>query len=189
MFEPRTQKWPGWGLPEISPRQAIEVAGMQGEEYDRYFSDKGDFTFRTMFGRMVKAAEPFRSSPSSSITSAQSALSLAEALVDPEVAEAIEKFQRAGRIMKELRPRMKNFYAEAEALGFPCPRAPGGGAPFDAVSDYLRGMQGAMTDMYRNPDKLHRLVDERLRGTLAMLDSVPPTNETRPSFDAPSPRV
>jgi hypothetical protein len=180
ILEPRTQKWPGWGLPENRDHQAIEVAAMQGSEYDLYFSDKGDFAFRTMLGRMVAAAEPFKKLPPlSSMVNAQAAMSLAEALVDPEVASAIEKFQKAGRILKDLRPKMKNFYAEAEAQGFPCPRAPGGGAPFDAVSDYLRGMQGAMTDMYRNPDKLHRLVNERLQGTLAMLDKVPAV--TRPA--------
>jgi hypothetical protein len=174
ILEPKTQKWPGWGLADDRDHQAIEVAAMQGNEYDLYFNDKGDFTFRTMFGRMVGAAEPFKKLPPlSSLTSTFGAMSLAEALVDPEVAGAIEKFQKAGRILKELRPKMKNFYAEAEALGFPCPRAPGGGAPFDAVSDWIRGMPGAMTDMYRFPDKLHRVVDERLQATLAMLDSVP----------------
>jgi len=29
-----------------------------------------------------------------------------------------------------------------------------GGAPFDVISDFLRGMRGAMLDMYRCPDKL-----------------------------------
>ena len=180
ILEPKSQKWPGWGLPDSRDHQAIEVAGMEASEYDRYFSDKGDFTFRTMFGRMVGAAEAFKKLPPlSSMTSGQGALALAEALVDPEVAGAIEKFQKAGRIMKELRPKMKNFYAEAEALGFPCPRAPGGGSPFDGISDYLRGMQGAMTDMYRYPDKLHRVIDERLQNTLRMLDSAP--NFTKPA--------
>ena len=99
ILEPTTQKWPGWGLSDDRDHQAIEVAAMQGDEYDRYFADKGDFTFRTMFGRMVSAAEPFRKLPPlSSMTSTFGAMSLAEALVDPEVAAAIEKFQKAGRI-------------------------------------------------------------------------------------------
>jgi uroporphyrinogen-III decarboxylase len=68
---------------------------------------------------------------------------------------------------------MKNFYAEAEKLGFPCPTGPGGGVPFDGISDYLRGMQGAMIDMYRDPDNLMRVIDQRLQSTLSMLDSIP----------------
>ena len=30
-----------------------------------------------------------------------------------------------------------------------------------------------MTDMYRYPDKLHRVIDERLQATLRMLDAAP----------------
>jgi uroporphyrinogen-III decarboxylase len=173
-LEPKTQKWPGWGLADDNMHQAIEIESMKGSEYDLYFNDKSDFVFRTMFGRMIGAAEPFKKLPPlASMTSTFAALSLAEALADPEVAAAIEKFQKAGRIYKEMRPKLVNFYQVAESLGFPCPTAPGGGAPFDGISDWMRGMQGAMTDMYRYPDKLHRMVDEFLQRTLAMLDTVP----------------
>jgi uroporphyrinogen-III decarboxylase len=50
--------------------------------------------------------------------------------------------------------------AELESqLGYPSQFGRGrgagtGGAPFDVVSDFLRGMRGAMIDMYRCPDKL-----------------------------------
>ncbi len=174
LLEPKSQRWPGWGLDDDNEHQAIEIAGMNGDEYDLYFKDRGDFAFRTMFGRMFGAAEPFKKLPPlSSLGAPFAGMQFAEALADPEVAAAIEKFQKAGRLLKEMRPRMKNFYAEAEKLGFPCPTGPGGGVPFDGVSDYLRGMQGAMTDMYRNPDQLMQVLEERLQNTLAMLDSIP----------------
>jgi hypothetical protein len=174
LIEPKSQRWPGWGLDDDSEHQAIEVAAMNGDEYDLYFKDRGDFALRTMFGRMVGAAEPFKKLPPlSSLVSPFAGMQFAEALADPEVAEAIEKFQKAGRLYREMRPKMKNFYAEAEKLGFPCPTGPGGGVPFDAVSDYIRGMQGAMIDMYRDPDNLMRVIEERLESTLAMLDSLP----------------
>jgi uroporphyrinogen-III decarboxylase len=173
-LEPKTQRWPGWGLGDDNMHQAIEIESIKGSEYDQYFNDKGDFIFRVMFGRMIGAAEPFKKLPPlSSMTSTFGALAMAEALADPEVAKAIEKFQKAGRVYKEMRPKLANFYQVAESLGFPCPTAPGGGAPFDAISDWMRGMQGAMTDMYRYPDKLHRMVDEFLQRTLSMLDTVP----------------
>jgi hypothetical protein len=174
LLEPKSQRWPGWGLDDDNEHQAIEIAGMNGDEYDLYFNDRGDFTFRTMFGRMFGAAEAFNKLPPlSSLGSPFGGMQFAEAMADPDVAAAIEKFQKAGRLLKELRPKMKNFYAEAEKLGFPCPTGPGGGVPFDGVSDYLRGMQGAMIDMYRNPDNLTRVLEERLQNTLAMLDSIP----------------
>ena len=174
LLEPKSQRWPGWGLDDDNEHQAIEIAGMNGDEYDLYFNDRGDFTFRTMFGRMFGAAEAFNKLPPiSSLGSPFGGMQFAEAMADTDVATAIEKFQKAGRLLKELRPKMKNFYAEAEKLGFPCPTGPGGGVPFDGVSDYLRGMQGAMIDMYRNPDNLTRVLEERLQSTLAMLDSMP----------------
>ena len=54
---------------------------------------------------------------------------------------------------------------KAERLGFASQRQSGatpGGAPFDAVSDFLRGMRGAMIDMYRCPDKLLAACDKIL---------------------------
>ena len=174
LLEPKSQRWPGWGLDDDNEHQAIEIAGMNGDEYDLYFNDRGDFTFRTMFGRMFGAAEAFNKLPPLSLLGSPfGGMQFAEAMADPDVAAAIEKFQRAGQLLKELRPKMKNFYAEAEKLGFPCPTGPGGGVPFDGVSDYLRGMQGAMIDMYRNPDNLTRVLEERLQSTLTMLDSIP----------------
>ncbi len=174
ILEPKSQRWPGWGLGDENEHQAIEIAGMNGDEYDLYFKDRGDFTFRTMFGRMVGAAEPFKKLPPlSSLSSPFAGMQFAEAMADPEVAVAIEKFQKAGRLLKEMRPKMKNFYAEAEKLGFPCNTGPGGGVPFDGISDYLRGMQGAMLDMYRHPEQLMRVIEERLQNALSMLDSIP----------------
>lgn len=174
LLNPRTQRWPGFGLDDDNEHQAIEVAGMHDGEYEEYFADKGDFALRKMVGRFMGTAEPFsKLPPLQMLTSGFGATMFAEALAEPDVAEAIEKFQKAGRILKELRPKMKNFYAEAEALGYPCPMGVGGGAPFDAVSDYLRGMQGAMIDMYRNPKELLRLVEERFDETIERLDALP----------------
>src|SRR3989304_8035903 len=41
-------------------------------------------------------------------------------------------------------------------LGFPSYNSPKmfAAAPFDTISDHLRGMQGTMVDMYRRPEKL-----------------------------------
>ena len=32
------------------------------------------------------------------------------------------------------------------------------GAPFDAVSDFLRGMRGSMIDMFRHPEELKEAI-------------------------------
>jgi len=52
------------------------------------------------------------------------------------------------------------FDEEAKSLGFPIAFKSGALAPFDIVSDFLRGMRGTMLDMYRRPEKLLTLIDK-----------------------------
>jgi hypothetical protein len=57
-------------------------------------------------------------------------------------------------------------------LGFPPFSQFGGagGAPFDTVSSFFRGMKGSMVDMYRRPEKLLQLcdllVEQRIKAAL-----------------------
>ncbi len=44
-------------------------------------------------------------------------------------------------------------------------------APFDLVSDYLRGMRGAMMDMYRHPEELKKACDLLTNSQLGSLDA------------------
>jgi uroporphyrinogen-III decarboxylase len=48
-----------------------------------------------------------------------------------------------------------------------------GQAPFDMVSDSLRGMRGAMMDMYRNPEELKALCDRLVEPCLAAMETSP----------------
>jgi len=52
-----------------------------------------------------------------------------------------------------------------------------GGAPFDTISDFLRGMRGTMLDMYRCPDKLLAACDKLFEWRLAR--AVPFTPDAR----------
>jgi len=59
------------------------------------------------------------------------------------------------------------------AAGVPNIRGGGmGSAPFDMIADTLRGTQGAMMDMYRQPDKLHEAMEKlapmAIKGAVAM---------------------
>jgi len=47
-------------------------------------------------------------------------------------------------------------------LGFPSFAGAVAIAPFDIISDFLRGMRGTMLDMYRQPDKLLQAIDRVL---------------------------
>jgi uroporphyrinogen-III decarboxylase len=57
------------------------------------------------------------------------------------------------------------FDNKMAAMGYPVSHSSITLAPFDVVSDFLRGMRGAMLDMYRCPDKLIA-VQEKIRPML-----------------------
>jgi uroporphyrinogen-III decarboxylase len=67
----------------------------------------------------------------------------------------LEELVRASREAVEWQKKGQELFDELNALGFPgkLPFSVGG-VPFDQISDFLRGMRGAMMDMYRCPDKL-----------------------------------
>ena len=71
-----------------------------------------------------------------------------------------EHLAESGRLVEEFRKNVGDAHEELAQLGFPpfARFAPGGagGAPFDTVTSFLRGMKGSMLDMYRRPDKLLR---------------------------------
>ena len=67
---------------------------------------------------------------------------------------ALEALVKAGKEMAKWNSVMGTFKKECEDLGFPSYIDSRSQAPFDLISDYLRGMKGSMLDMYRQPDKV-----------------------------------
>ena len=54
---------------------------------------------------------------------------------------------------------VSQYTTEMAELGFPLHCIAGARAPFDIISDFLRGIKGSVLDMYRVPDKLLRTID------------------------------
>ncbi len=185
-IDPKQSKWPGHGVSPNYGHQAIEMETMKADEYIYYFNDRSDFILRTLLPRTAGVMEPFKTLPplSSLGFGYFGALVLGEVLARPEVAQAIDTLQKAGREFAKIRPRMGEFSKEIKKLGFPINDTPGGGAPFDGISDFLRGMQGAMLDMYRQPDKLLELVELQLAGTLERIKAMPPVTGNPRAFMA-----
>ncbi|MEE8413681.1 MAG: uroporphyrinogen decarboxylase family protein, partial [Dehalococcoidales bacterium] len=86
--------------------------------------------------------------------------------IKPEFRELAEKLTQAAEEQQRWAKESTDFGAKAERLGFAAQQQrlgnTPGGAPFDAVSDFLRGMRGTMLDMYRCPDKLLAVCDKIL---------------------------
>ncbi len=175
ILDPKAQKWPGHNVSAEHGHQAIEGEFMKADEYDLILNDPSDFNLRVFMPRSVGALESFDQLPSlSSGFGYFGAMTLAEAMARPEVAASIERMQEAGRTLTKWRESIPNINAEVKELGFPIGgMGIGGGAPFDQVSDFLRGMSGTMLDMFRQPDKLLELCAQILKRTLARINAGP----------------
>jgi hypothetical protein len=176
LIAPRSLAWPGRGTSPLHSHQAIEGEFMKADEYGVFMCDHTDFMLRTYLPRIAGAAEPFRLMPSfaSSMGGYMPALSLAQGLSMPEIAAAIERLQKAGNEMRRWGPRMAKFAEELTNLGFPPFVGNMALAPFDAISDNLRGMKGTMLDMYRQPDTILEGCDYILKKTLERIPRAKP---------------
>ena len=159
LIDPKVMMWPGHGA--TGTHQFIEGENMKADEYDELLHNRGEYMLRTYLPRISGALEAFKLMPDFSATFGgyYSTLALADALSNPELAAAIERIQKAGNELKKWGPKLASFQKELEDLGFPPYMDGMAVAPFDAISDNLRGMKGTMMDMYRLPDKLLEAVD------------------------------
>ena len=149
-----SHQWPGHGLPADAPTyQFVEGEYMKADEYDSLIADPSDFWFRTYLPRIAKAFEPFRQTQqlnpmvgipvgyltSFSTPAAQSAL---QALLDAA--------KESGKWLETV------SYCVQKMLEMGIPLFWGGisTAPFDSIADMLRGTQGVVFDMFRQPDKV-----------------------------------
>jgi hypothetical protein len=166
LLDPRTSRWPGGNLPPDVPYQFVEGEYMKEEEYDLFLSDPSDFVLRYYLPRTYGSFEPLSGLPPFRNLAGGFFSGVLSILAQPEFRELGEKLGRAAA-EQERTNRLAMDLAKLESqLGYPSQFGPMGrgggigGVPFDAVSDFLRGMRGAMLDMYRCPDKLLRACEK-----------------------------
>ena len=152
----RMTKWPGYSLPDSGSFQFDEHEFMKGEDYDAFLRDPSDWTIRTYLPRAFAELEGlsiclrwdvrlWTLQPGQPADAGHSARGCGPASVEPShpgrAADAAKTGESVGRML---------------ALGFPPTPLAGSltEAPFDFMSDTLRGMRGIMLDMLRRPEKL-----------------------------------
>jgi hypothetical protein len=178
-LEPKQTKWPGYGVSAEHGHQAVEGEWMKGDEYEAFFEDPSDYALRVLLPRTLGVMEPFRNLPPLSMLAGFGtfgALALGEALARPDVEKAVETLKKAAREWAEWRPKMAAFDKEVRELGFPIDGV-AGVAPFDIFSLSLRGMRGAMLDMYERPEQLLKGCEQQLAKMLERIKSMPPPGE------------
>jgi uroporphyrinogen-III decarboxylase len=172
----RLHKWPGHGLPDnASLYQYVEKDYMKADEYPALLSNPADFWWRTLLPRVVGALEPLKKLPQMNGMMGVPLMFYA-AMAAPDVEEAFKKMIEAGKEVIKWQKAVAEINMASLAAGIPELRGGGmGGAPFDNIADMLRGTQGMVMDMYRQPEKLHevmeRVVPNTIKSAVAMADA------------------
>jgi uroporphyrinogen-III decarboxylase len=142
--------WPGGGGSPYHTHQFVENEYMKADEYDAFLKDPTGFILNTYLPRTCGKLESFKRLPNFSILlfSPMMLLSI------PAFDEAIQALSTARQEIAKRNAAIGSMGAELEQLGFPTFAQSVSFAPFDVVSDRLRGMRGIMMDMFRQPERI-----------------------------------
>jgi hypothetical protein len=155
------QKWPGYSFGPNITFQFVEGEYMKAEEYDHFLDDPTDFMIRVYLPRTNTALAGLGMLPPLK-SLIMGAANLTPLLLAPPIAEAMAALQDAAPIVAKWSAREVEANQKIESLGFPSIYSSLTLAPFDMITDFLRGLRGIMLDMYRCPDKLKAAQDKLL---------------------------
>jgi hypothetical protein len=175
--------WPGGPKPPDYEYQFIEGEYMKEDEYNIFLNDPSGFMLRRYLPRVYRALMPLaKLPPMDGMFMGLEAIT--PLFASPEFQKMARHLVKAGRHVQEFRKIIGDANEELVQLGFPpfARFAAGGvgGAPFDVVTSFLRGMKGSMLDMYRRPDKLLRACEVILERRIAYAIPADPTAKDYP---------
>jgi uroporphyrinogen-III decarboxylase len=155
----KLHKWPGHGLPDNAPMyQYLEGVYMEADEYDDFLMNPTDYWLRTFLPRTASGFEGFQYlAPFSPILT--NPLGWILAASRPEVQQALQNLLDAGTEIRHWAAAVGRVSRTLLEEGFPPFGGGMAGAPFDNVSDVLRGTQGIIGDMFRQPEKIHEAME------------------------------
>ena len=173
-------KWPGHGVARHHTHQFVEGEYMKEDEYDLLLNDPSDFLVRTYLPRTYGILGPLGKLPPLNFLLHMLPFNN---IASPEFVEMLEKLTQAAREAVQWQTEAIALGRELTEMGFFCPMALiGAGAPFDMISDFLRGMRGAMLDMFRRPEKLLRACEMMCRIQLERIAAAPQATDFMPVF-------
>lgn len=162
----RSTRWPGYGLGPDGSFQYAEAEFMKADDYDDFLEDPTDWALRTYLPRVFEKLEPLATLPHFGMASFgyYNLFHLAP-MASPGMLEAAIALGEAGRAQKAFTENAVRASQELVAHGFSAPPRYNFivEAPFDYMSDTLRGMKGIFLDLRQRPDKLLAAQQKALR--------------------------
>lgn len=181
-LDARQLRWPGHGVSHYHTHQFVEAEYMKSEEYDLLLNDTSDFLVRFYLPRVFGITAPAGKLPPLNLLLNMLPF---QTMASPEFVSMLESLIRIAKEAVAWQTETASLMRELVEFGYFCRNAPIMlGAPFDAVSDFLRGMRGTMLDMYRIPDKLLRACELMCRIHLENISKLPTVSEFTPAFMA-----
>lgn len=156
----RMLKWPGHGTDPNATFQYLDRELMPAQEYDEYLFDPTGYYFRKYLPRLAGAFEGLAQMPDFPSLSEWRFIGNMRSLAHPALRESLRALLEVGERAEHMARKSIDFVKKMAALGFPCV---GGGfckAPYDHITDFLRGSKGGMLDMFRNRDRLLAAIDK-----------------------------
>jgi hypothetical protein len=154
-FDFQHLKWSGHGVPDDMAYQFVELELLKPGEYDHFINDMTDFMIRRYIPRVCKSLAAFEKLPPFNAQFSYFwGLYWPTAFLDPEVMKAVEAVHAAAAAGAKTLAAGRALEKQYVELGFPPSSGGYTQAPFDTLSDVLRGTKGLMLDMRRCPDKI-----------------------------------
>lgn len=151
-------KWPGHGLDENGSFQFAEQDFMKPEDYDAFLADPSDWSIRKYLPRAFSKLQGLSILPPFGMWSfGFYNVNSVVAFSAPPVQESLKAIQDAINATLTAIGYAVQSGQRMAGLGFAAPFYLMGSlveAPFDYMSDTLRGMRGIMLDMHKRPEKL-----------------------------------
>ena len=154
----RMTVFPGHGISPNSEYQFVEKEFMKAEDYPEFLEDPADWAIRVYLPRVFSQLEGLAMLPplGNFLFGSYNLLGLG-VFTSPPVMSAFQAFGRASSAAAAvLATSARNIQRMAE-LGFSSGFVVNSltvEAPFDFMSDTLRGMRGIMMDMFKRPEQL-----------------------------------
>jgi uroporphyrinogen-III decarboxylase len=153
-------QWPGHGLSaETRSFQYVEGENMKADEYDALIRDPSDFWIRVFIPRIFGRLRPFQKLSSFTSFIENPTPSLAP-FAEPDIQAALQALIEAGKDLKSWLEVVDEVRQTALEAGYPCFWSGFAKAPFDTLGDTLRGSQGIILDMYRQPGQLKEAMEK-----------------------------
>jgi hypothetical protein len=159
IIDHKIHKWPGHGLADdVASYQFLEAEYMKKDEYDALINDPSDFWLRTFMPRQASGYAALAKLPHLTAFIGIPIFYLAS-FADPAIQGAYKKIFEAGEEIMKWQSVTGEVAQIAIESGYPGFSGGFSGAPFDMLTDMLRGTTGIFLDMYRQPDKIHEAMD------------------------------